>query len=180
MFIERSDEEGKIVRAPEAEIDYESVFKMKVGFGCDHRGYKARESIIGLLARLGHECIDFGSDSEYPVDYPDIAYTASMAVARKEIDRAILVCSTGMGMCVAANKVKGIIATFCMDEFSARISRHHNHSNVLCLSEDLSDENLMHKIIEVWLNTEIGGDRHERRVNKIREIEEGRDPRELI
>ena len=152
---------------------------MKVGFGCDHRGVKARESIIGLLARLGHECIDFGSNSDDPVDYPDIAYAASTAVARKEIDRAILVCSTGMGMCVAANKVKGIRATFCMDEMSAEISRLHNHSNVLCLSADLSDENLMHKIIETWLNTEIGGGRHQRRVNKIREMEEGRDPRKL-
>ena len=152
---------------------------MKVGFGCDHRGYKVRNSIIGLLERLGHECIDFGSDNEDPVDYPDIAYAALIAVARKEIDRAILVCSTGMGMCVAANKVKGVRAIFCMDEMSAQISRHHNHSNVLCLSADLSDENLMHKIVEVWLNTEIGSGRHERRVSKIREIEEGRDPRKL-
>ena len=165
--------------APETEIDYESVFKMRVGFGCDHRGFKTRESIMGLLSQLGHECIDFGSDSEDPVDYPDIAYAVSMAVARKQIDRAILVCSTGMGMCVAANKVKGIRATFCMDEMSAEISRHHNHSNILCLSADLSNENLMHKIIGTWLNTEIGGGRHQRRVNKIREMEEGRDPRKL-
>ena len=152
---------------------------MKVGFGNDHRGVKARELIIGLLARLGHECIDFGSNSKEPVDYPDIAYAASTAVAQKKIDRAILVCSTGMGMCVAANKVKGIRATFCMDEMSAEISRRHNHSNVLCLSADLSDENLMHKIIETWLNTDIGGGRHQRRVNKIREMGEGRDPRKL-
>ena len=145
------------IGAPETEIDYESVFKMRVGFGCDHRGFKTRESIIGLLSQLGHECIDFGSDSEDPVDYPDIAYTASTAVARNEIDRAILVCSTGMGMCVAANKVKGIRATFCMDEMSAEISRHHNHSNVLCLSADLSNENLMRMLIVVWLNADIGG-----------------------
>jgi ribose 5-phosphate isomerase B len=169
----------KSFEAPEADIDYESVFKMRVGFGCDHRGFKTRESIIGLLSHLGHECIDFGSNSEDPVDYPDIAYVASTAVARNEIDRAILVCSTGMGMCVAANKVRGIRATFCMDEMSAEISRHHNHSNVLCLSADLSDENLIHKIIKTWLNTRIGGGRHQRRINKIREIEEGRDPREL-
>jgi len=152
---------------------------MKVGFGCDHRGFKTRESIMGLLIRLGHECVDFGTDmAEPPVDYTDIAYAASTAVARNEIDRAILVCSTGMGMCIAANKVKGIRATFCMDELSAEISRHHNHSNVLCLSADQSGENHMHKIIEVWLNTQIGGGRHERRVRKITEIEEGRDPRE--
>jgi ribose 5-phosphate isomerase B len=151
---------------------------MRVGFGCDHRGFKTRESIMGLLTHLGHKYVDFGTDSTEPVDYTDIAYAASTAVARNEIDRAILVCSTGMGMCIAANKVKGVRATFCMDEFSAEISRHHNHSNVLCLSADLSNEHLMHKIIEVWLNTKIGGGRHERRVRKITEIEEGRDPRE--
>lgn len=100
---------------------------MKGGFGNDHRGFKTRESVIGLLTQLGHECIDFGSESENPVDYTDIAYTASMAVAKNEIDRAILVCSTGMGMCIADNKAKGIRATFCMDQMSAEISRHHNH-----------------------------------------------------
>lgn len=166
--------------APEAEIDYESVFKMRVGFGCDHRGFKTKESIIGLLSQLGHECIDFGSDSEDPVDYPDIAYPVAMGVARKQIDRAILVCSTGMGICIAANKVKGIRATFCIDELSAEISRHHNYSNVLCLSADQTGEVLMCKIIEVWLDADIDGGRHERRVNKIIEIEEGHDPRELI
>jgi ribose 5-phosphate isomerase B len=152
---------------------------MKVGFGNDHRGFNIRKSIIDLLVRLGHECVDFGSDSEDPVDYTDIAYAVSSAVAKKEVDRGILVCSTGMGMGIAANKVKGVRATFCMDEMGAEISRHHNHSNVLCLSADLSDENLMHKIIETWLNTNIGGGRYQRRVDKIKEIEEGRDPREL-
>ena len=170
----------KSLGAQEAEVDYESVFEMRVGFGCDHRGFKTRELIIGLLSQLGHKCVDFGSDSEDPVDYPDIAYAAAMAVARKQIDRAILVCSAGMGMCVAANKVKGIRATFCIDELNAEISRHHNYSNVLCLSADLTDKVLMRKIIEVWLNADIGGGRHERRVNKIIEIEEGHDPRELI
>ncbi|MCF7973439.1 MAG: ribose 5-phosphate isomerase B [Phycisphaerae bacterium] len=153
---------------------------MIIGFGCDHRGYEARESIIGLLSQLGHECIDFGSDSEDPVDYPDIAYAVAMAVVRKVIDRAILVCSTGVGMCIAANKVKGIRATVCSDELSAEISRHHNYSNVLCLSADQAGELLMRKIIEAWLNADVGGGRHERRVNKIRDIEAGRDPRELI
>jgi ribose 5-phosphate isomerase B len=134
---------------------------------------------MGLLVRLGHECVDFGTDrADPPVDYTDIAYAASTAVARKEIDRAILVCSIGMGMCIAANKVKGIRATFCMDELSAEISRHHNHSNVLCLSADQSGENHIHKIIDAWLKAKVGGGRHERRVRKITEIEEGRDPRD--
>ncbi|AQQ71804.1 Ribose-5-phosphate isomerase B [Limihaloglobus sulfuriphilus] len=152
---------------------------MKIGFGNDHRGFETRKSIIGFIKQLGHQCIDFGSDSRNPVDYTDIAYAVSTSVAKKEIDMAVLVCSTGMGMCIAANKVKGIRATFCMDQMSAEISRHHNHSNVLCLSADLEDENLMHKIIETWLKTKTGGGRHKRRVDKIREIEECHDPREL-
>ncbi len=83
-------------------------------------------------------------------------------------------------MCIAANKVKGVRGTFCMDEMGARISRHHNHSNVLCLSADLANENLLSKIIEVWLNTEIGGGRHQRRVDKITKIEQGCDPRKQV
>jgi len=152
---------------------------MRVGFGCDHRGFKARKSIIGLLSQLGHECIDFGSDSEEPVDYPDITYAVAIAVSRKQIDRGILACSTGMGMCIAANKVKGIRATLCVDELSAKISRQHNYSNVLCLSAEQTGEALLLKIIAAWLETDVSGGRHERRVNKIIEIEEGHDPREL-
>jgi ribose 5-phosphate isomerase B len=128
---------------------------------------------------LGHECIDVGTGDSNPVDYPDMAYAAAMAVAEKKADRAILVCATGIGMCIAANKVKGIRAALCNDELSAQISRDHNDANVLCLSGDQIGEVLLRKIVEVWLKTKFSGGRHLRRVKKIKAIEEGTDPREV-
>ena len=152
---------------------------MKIVVGSDHRGFEAKQQIKAIVAQLGHECIDIGTADNNPVDYPDPAYLAAMAVSKKEADRAILACGTGLGMSITANKIKGIIAALCHDELSAQISRHHNDANVLCISGDLIGEVLLRKIVEVWLNTEFGGGRHLRRVNKIRAIEEGKDPREI-
>jgi ribose 5-phosphate isomerase B len=152
---------------------------MKIALGSDHRGFEAKQLIKAIVTQLGHECIDFGTGDSNPVDYPDLAYMAAMAVSKKEVDRAILVCATGLGMCIAANKIKGIRAVLCHDELSAQISRDHNDSNVLCLSGDQIGEVMLRKIVEVWLNTDFAGGRHQRRVNKIKAIEEGRDPREI-
>ena len=152
---------------------------MRVGLGCDHRGFAAKEWIVAALRQLGHECVDFGTDGRHPVDYPDIAYVAARAVVEARVDRAILVCGTGTGMPIAANKVRGIRATFCHDELSGYVARQHISANVLCLSGDHTDEALICRIVEVWLNTEAGGGRHERRIRKISAIEEGRDPREV-
>jgi ribose 5-phosphate isomerase B len=152
---------------------------MKIALGSDHRGFEAKQQIKAIVTQLGHECIDFGTGDSNPVDYPDLAYMAAMAVSKKEVDRAILVCATGLGMCIAANKIKGIRAVLCHDELSAQISRDHNDSNVLCLSGDQIGEVMLRKIVEVWLNTDFAGGRHQRRVNKIKAIEEGRDPREI-
>jgi ribose 5-phosphate isomerase B len=152
---------------------------MKIGLGCDHRGFVARAPIIAMLAQMGHDAVDFGTHDSDPVDYPDIAYVVATALVQQQVDRAILVCATGMGMCLAANKVRGVRATFCHDELSARIARHHNHANVLCLSADQTDEVLWRKIIEVWLHTETGGGRHARRMRKIAAMEEGKDPRAI-
>ena len=102
-----------------------------------------------------------------------------MAVSKKQVDRAILVCATGIGMSIAANKVGGIRAALCHDELSTQISRDHNDANILCLSGDQIGEVLLRKMVEVWLNTEFSGGRHERRVRKIKAIEEGKDPREV-
>ena len=151
---------------------------MKIAIASDHRGFSMKERIKTIVSELGHRQIDLGSFDDRPVDYPDMAYAATVAVAKKEADRAILVCSIGMGMCIAANKVKGIRAVLCYDEFSARISRTHNNANVLCLAGDFIDEQDSRKIVEVWLSTEFTGGRHQRRVKKITAIEEGRDPRE--
>ena len=152
---------------------------MKIAVGSDHRGYDIKQQVIAIATELGNECFDFGTSDNNPVDYPDLAYLASMAVSRNEVDRAILICATGIGMSMAANKVKGIRAALCHDELSAQISRDHNNANVLCLSADQVGVVLLRKMVEVWLNTEFGGGRHERRVRKIAAIEENKDPREI-
>jgi ribose 5-phosphate isomerase B len=152
---------------------------MKVAIGCDHRGYDLKEQLKSILSQLGHDCMDFGTNNTNPVDYPDLAYEASMAVSQNRAERAILACATGLGMCIAANKINGIRAALCHDELTARISRDHNDSNVLCLSGDQMGSVLLRKIVEVWLETEFSGGRHERRVNKIKAIEDGREPKEV-
>jgi len=152
---------------------------MKIAVGSDHRGFEAKQQIKAIVAQLGHECIDVGTGDNNPVDYPDTAYLAATAVAQKKADMAILACGTGIGMSITANKVKGIMAALCHDELSAQISRHHNNANVLCISGDLIGEVLLRKIVEVWLSTEFSGGRHQRRVDKIKAIEAGKDPREI-
>jgi ribose 5-phosphate isomerase B len=152
---------------------------MKIALGSDHRGFEAKQQIKAIITQMDHECIDFGTNDSNPVDYPDPAFLASTAVSKNEADRAILICSTGLGMSMAANKVKGVRAALCHDELGARISRDHNNANVLCISSDQTGEVLLRKIVEVWLKTKFSGGRHERRVKKIAAIEEGKDPREI-
>ncbi|TFG48531.1 MAG: ribose 5-phosphate isomerase B [Candidatus Brocadiia bacterium] len=152
---------------------------MKIAIGSDHRGYESKEQIKAIVTQFGHEIIDVGTADNNPSDYPDLAYLAAGAVSRNEADRAILVCGTGIGMSIAANKVKNIRAALCHDELTARISRDHNDANVLCISGDLVGEVLLRKIVEAWLNTEFSGGRHQRRINKIAAIEQGKDPREI-
>ncbi|MHC4132615.1 MAG: ribose 5-phosphate isomerase B [Planctomycetota bacterium] len=152
---------------------------MKVAIACDHRGFELKEQLKSILVQLGHECTDFGTNDIHPVDYPDMAYGAAMAVSRNEADRAILACATGLGMCITANKINGIRAALCHDELTARISRDHNDANILCLSGDQMGDVLLRKIVEVWLETEFSGGRHERRVNKIKAIEEGKEPKDV-
>jgi len=152
---------------------------MKIAVGSDHRGFEAKQQIKAIVTQLGHECIDVGTNDSNPVDYPDIAYLAAKEVTEKKADRAILACATGLGMSIAANKVKGIRAALCYDELSAQISRDHNDANVLCVSGDQVGEVLLRKMVEVWLSTKFSGGRHLRRVKKIKAIEECTDPREV-
>ena len=152
---------------------------MIIAVGSDHRGFKAKELVKTIVSQLGHECIDFGTLDGNPIDYPDPAYHAAKAVAEKKADRAILACGTGIGMCISANKVKGIRAALCYDELSARISRHHNDANVMCISGELLGEILLRKMVEVWLATDFAGGRHQRRVSKIQAIEQDKDPTTL-
>ena len=150
---------------------------MKIAIANDHRGFSMKECIETIVSELGHDHVDFGSFDDCPVDYPDMAYAAAMAVTKKEVDRAIMICSVGSGMCIAANKVKGIRAVRCYDELTAMISRTHNNANVLCLAGDFIDKQELRKMIQTWLSTEFCGGRHHRRIKKITAIEEGSDPR---
>ena len=152
---------------------------MKIAVASDHRGVKAIEQVKAIVAQLNHECLDFSEAGDSPVDYPDVAYIAAHAVSTQQAERAILVCGTGIGMSIAANKVKGVRAALCYDELNAQISRQHNDSNVLCLAGDLLGSSALRKIVETWLTTDFVGGRHKRRVDKIQSIEDGIDPRKM-
>ena len=151
---------------------------MKIAIANDHRGIEAKEQIIAIVKEMGHECIDFGAVTEGPIDYPDVAYLAADAVSKGDAQRAILVCGTGIGMSMAANKVDGVRAALCYDELNARVSRQHNDANVLCLSGDLLGSQNLRKIVEVWLTTDFAGGRHQRRVDKMTAIEKGLNPKD--
>lgn len=145
---------------------------MKVAIGCDHGGLHLKEDIKSLLADGGYEVTDFGTNSTDSVDYPDIAVPVANAVANGEFDRGILICGTGIGIGIAANKVKGIRAVLCHDTFSAHASREHNNANILTMGERIIGPGLARDIVKIWLTTEFEGGRHERRVAKIADIEE--------
>jgi ribose 5-phosphate isomerase B len=145
---------------------------MKIGVASDHRGYQVKSKILGQIAELGHEAIDMGPESGDSVDYPDYAANVASAVSRGEIDRGILVCGTGMGMCIVANKFCGVRAVPCHDDLTAEMSRRHNDANVLCLSADLLGERLVSRMVELWLTTEFEGGRHARRLEKIALVEQ--------
>jgi ribose 5-phosphate isomerase B len=144
---------------------------MRIAVGTDHRGFSIREKVIESLKKRGQEVQDFGTFSPDAVDYPDIAEQVAQRVSRGEVDRGVLVCGTGLGMCIAANKFPGVRATPCHDDLTAELSRRHNDSNVLCLSADLLGERLIDRMIDVWLNTPFEGGRHARRVDKISDLE---------
>jgi len=145
---------------------------MKIALGADHRGYQTKEKVKGFLSSLGYEVLDFGTDSPASCDYTDNTYPACKAVTSGEADSAILFCGTGIGMSIMANKVRGIRAALCHDEFTTEMSRRHNNANILCLPADLIGEELTRRIVEVWLKTRFEGGRHERRVRKINEFED--------
>lgn len=145
---------------------------MKIAIAADHAGFKLKENIKKFLESLGHEYKDFGTDSEESVDYPDFAIKAAEAVKSKKFDRGILICGTGIGMCISANKVPGIRAALCYDTETARLSREHNNANVLTMGARIIGEEKAKEIVDVWLKTEFAGGRHERRVEKINKIDE--------
>jgi len=142
-----------------------------VAIGCDHRGFDLKKSIISFLRGSGHTCEDFGCYSTEPVDYPDIAQKVGQAVALGRSEWGVLICSTGIGMSIAANKIKGIRAALCHDSFTARRARQHNDANVLCLGAEYLDPESASEILAAFLATAFEGGRHSRRVNKITALE---------
>ncbi|MBX9737867.1 MAG: ribose 5-phosphate isomerase B [Phycisphaerales bacterium] len=149
---------------------------MNIGLGADHRGASSARLLVDRLKSMGHQVAVHSALTGDTCDYPIPAYAVGNSVAKGEVDRGILICGTGIGMCIAANKVHGVRAALAHDELSAEVSRTHNNSNILCLSADLLGQRLIEKIVETWLATPFQGGRHERRLAEITAIELGKDP----
>ncbi len=150
--------------------------RIKIAVGADHAGFELKEKVREYLANRGYEVEDLGTTSADPVDYPDFAERVANQVAAKQATYGVLVCGTGLGMELAANKVPGIRATPCNDTLSARLAREHNNANVLTMGGRLIDEATARKIVDTWLATPFAGGRHERRVEKIASIDEKHHP----
>lgn len=144
---------------------------MKIAIGSDHAGYERKKELVSLLAELGHKVVDVGCYSEDSCDYPDYAKKVARAVSLERANRGILVCGTGIGMGIAANKFPGVRAAVCWNSKTAALASEHNQANVLCLSGRFLSENLAEKIVRTWLNTPFVGGRHLRRIKKIAQIE---------
>jgi ribose 5-phosphate isomerase B len=144
---------------------------MRIAVGSDHRGFGVKAKLIELVRRLGHEVEDVGSFSAESVDYPDVAAIVGQKISAGEMDRGILICGTGIGMCIAANKFAGVRAAPCHDDLTAELSRRHNDLNVLCLSADMLGEKLIDRMVEIWLSTPFEEGRHARRIEKIAGLE---------
>lgn len=144
---------------------------MRIAIGSDHRGSALRHKVIVFLERLGTHIVDVGVDSVNAVDYPEIAAKVARQVSEKSVDRGILICGSGLGMAIVANKFPGVRAAPCHDEITAEVSRRHNDLNVLCLAADILGPKLADRLIDIWLRTEFEGDRHLRRLRKIAELE---------
>ncbi|MCR5164123.1 MAG: ribose 5-phosphate isomerase B [Thermoguttaceae bacterium] len=145
---------------------------MRIAIGSDHRGVTMKAKVIEILRQNGHEIIEcIGEVRDNAIDYPDVARQVAAAVSKNEVDRGILICGTGIGMSIVANKFPNVRAAVCGDELTAEISRRHNNLNVLCLSGDMLGANLLEGILNKWLKTEFEGGRHERRIQKIAQIE---------
>lgn len=144
---------------------------MRIAIGCDHAGFLLKEELKAYLQALGHEVVDMGTHSLDSVDYPDYARQVAEAVAQGRVERGIVICGTGIGSSIVANKVPGVRAALCHESYTARMSREHNDSNVLALGGRVLGVELAKEIVQVWLASEFQGGRHARRVEKIKTIE---------
>ena len=144
---------------------------MKIALGSDHGGYALKCDIIQLLEKLGHEYKDFGCYSTESCDYPDFGEAAARAVASGEYDRGIVICTTGIGISIAANKVKGIRCALCSEPLSAEMTRRHNDANMLAMGGGLIGNNMADRIVDAFLNTPFEGGRHQKPINKMMALE---------
>lgn len=140
---------------------------MRIVVGCDHAGFAVKQAVLGWLAARGHAVEDRGTSSEASVDYPDYAHQVASAVAAGDADLGILLCGTGLGMSMAANKVRGVRAAVCHDAFTARMARAHNDANVLCVGSRVVGLGVLESIVDAFLDASFEGGRHARRVAKI-------------
>lgn len=145
---------------------------MKIALGADHAAVDLKASVAGILRELGHEPVDFGTDSSESCDYPDYAYAAARAVSDGRCERAVLMCGSGIGMDIVANKVAGVRAALANDVNAAELSRRHNDANALCMGSRVVDAARAAEIVRRFLESPFDGGRHERRVQKIKEIDE--------
>jgi ribose 5-phosphate isomerase B len=145
---------------------------MKIAIGSDHAGFGLKGEVLALLNGTGPEIIDCGTNNTASVDYPDFGEKVSRMVSSGEVDRGILICGTGIGMSMVANKFPNVRAALCNDLFSAKMSRLHNDANVLVLGGRIIGTDLAAEIVRTWLETPFEGDRHMRRLQKIKKIEE--------
>lgn len=144
---------------------------MKIVLACDHGGFELKEAVREHLTKNGYNIIDIGVYNTDSVDYPEFGKNAAEMVANKEVDKGIIFCGTGIGISIAANKVKGIRCALCTNEFMAKMSRMHNNANMLALGERVLGKGVAIGIVDAWLSTEFEGGRHENRVNKLMDIE---------
>jgi ribose 5-phosphate isomerase B len=144
---------------------------MKIAIGSDHRGFHLKTKLVQSLKEAGHELVDVGTDCGESVDYTDFGAAVSSLVSKAEAERGILICGTGIGMAITANKFPNVRATTCSDELTAEMCRRHNDVNVLCLSGDMLGERPIDGMIDTWIKTQFEGGRHARRLGKIADIE---------
>ena len=146
---------------------------MRVAIGADHAGFELKQHLVKALGEMGHEVLDFGTDSDQSVDYPPICAEVGRAVAKGDADRGIVLGGSGQGEQISANKVRGVRAALCNDLYTARMSREHNDANVLAIGARIVAAPLADEILTLWLTTPFEGGRHERRIAQIAEIELG-------
>lgn len=144
---------------------------MKIGIGNDHAAVEMKEQIVAFLEELGHEVVNYGTDTNDSCDYPVYGEKVGRAVVDGDVECGILICGTGVGISIAANKVKGVRAVVCSEPYSAKLSKQHNNTNILAFGARVIGIELAKMIVEEWLNTEFEGDRHQRRVDMISDIE---------